>query len=177
MKKLTPLRLLSNSYRLASDRLRPQAQQPRPLTHRPLGSWNMQHIRCHLQFSTTNIMLHMHHRCSLVRDKPAVGEDREEWTPKRLMGITGILGSLFLRHHWYVMLLPQKNLHGQRREEYKQRRAVKEGQLVNYNQAANRRDRAAARNARDPDREDIMQDPGPVNHEAMIATISITKDK
>jgi hypothetical protein len=24
------------------------------------------------------------------------------------MGNTGILGSLFLRHHWYVMLLPQK---------------------------------------------------------------------
>jgi hypothetical protein len=61
--------------------------------------------------------------------------------------------------------------------EHERRRAVKEGQLVNYNQAANRRDRTAARNARDPDREDIMQDPGPVNLEAMIATISITEDK
>jgi hypothetical protein len=68
----------------------------------------MQHIRCHLQFSTTKMMQHMHPRCGLVRDKPAEGEDREEWTPRRLMGITGILGSLFLRHHWYVMLLPRK---------------------------------------------------------------------
>jgi hypothetical protein len=67
----------------------------------------MQHIRCLLQFSTMR-MQHMFHRCGLVRDKLAEGEDNEEWTPKRLMGNTGILGSLFLRHHWYVMLLPQK---------------------------------------------------------------------
>jgi hypothetical protein len=73
-----------------------------------LGSWNMQHIRCHLQFSRTKMMQHMHPRCGLVRDKPAVGKDKEEWTPKRLIGITGISGSLFLRHHWYVMLLPRK---------------------------------------------------------------------
>jgi hypothetical protein len=72
--------------------------------------------------------------------------------------------------------LAAENLHGQRREEYERPRAVKEGQLVHYNQAANRRDRAAARNARDPDREDIMQDPGPANLEAMIATISIPGD-
>jgi hypothetical protein len=38
----------SNSCRLASYRLRPQAQQPPPLSHCPLGSWNMQHIWCHL---------------------------------------------------------------------------------------------------------------------------------
>jgi hypothetical protein len=31
-----------------------------------------------------------------------------------------------------------ENLRGQRREEYERRRAVEEGQLVNYNQAANR---------------------------------------
>jgi hypothetical protein len=72
--------------------------------------------------------------------------------------------------------LAAENLHGQRREEYERRRAVKEGQLVNYNQAVNRRDRAAARNARYPEREEIMQDPGPVNLEAMIATISIPDD-
>jgi hypothetical protein len=53
-------------------------------------------------------MQHMHPRCGLVRDKLAEGGDNEEWTPKRLMGITGILGSLFLRHHWYVMLLLRK---------------------------------------------------------------------
>jgi hypothetical protein len=68
----------------------------------------MQHIQCHLQFSMTKMMQHMHPRCGLVRDKPAEGKDKEEWTPKRLMGITGISGSLFLRHHWYVMLLPRK---------------------------------------------------------------------
>jgi hypothetical protein len=79
-----------------------------PLTHRPLGSWNMQHIRCHLQFSTTKMMQHMHPRRGLVRDKMAEGEDNEEWTPRRLMGITGILGSLFLRHHWCMMLLTRK---------------------------------------------------------------------
>jgi hypothetical protein len=45
------------------------------------------------------MMQHMHPRCGLVRDKQSVGEDKEEWTPKRLMGITGISGSLFLRHH------------------------------------------------------------------------------
>jgi hypothetical protein len=54
------------------------------------------------------MMHHMHPRCGLVRDKPAVGEAKEEWTLKRLMGITGISGSLFLRHHLYVMLLPPK---------------------------------------------------------------------
>jgi hypothetical protein len=62
-----------------------------------------------------------------------------------------------------------ENLRGQRRDEYEQRRAVKEGQLVQHNQAANRRDRAAAREARDQDRDDIMGDPGPANLEAMIA--------
>jgi hypothetical protein len=66
-----------------------------------------------------------------------------------------------------------ENLRGQRREEYKRRRAVEEGQLVNYNQAANRRHRAAACDARDSDREDIMQDPGPVNLDAMIATVDL----
>jgi hypothetical protein len=35
---------------------------------------------------------------------PAEGEDKEEWTPKRLLGRTGILGSLFLLPHWYEML-------------------------------------------------------------------------
>jgi hypothetical protein len=62
-----------------------------------------------------------------------------------------------------------ENLRGQRRDEYEQRRAVEEGQLVQHNQAANRRDRAAAREARDQDREDIMDDPGPANLEAMMA--------
>jgi hypothetical protein len=51
---------------------------------------------------------HVHPRCGLVRDKPAVGEDKEEWTPKRQTGNTGIYDSLFLLHHWYVMLLPRK---------------------------------------------------------------------
>jgi hypothetical protein len=69
-----------------------------------------------------------------------------------------------------------ENFHGQRREEYEGRRAVKEGQLVNYNQAADRRDRAAAQNARDPDHDEIMMDPGPANLEAMIATISLSED-
>ena len=54
------------------------------------------------------MMQHMHPRCGLVTAKQAVGEDREEWTTKRLMVITGISGSLFLWHHWYVMLLPRK---------------------------------------------------------------------
>jgi hypothetical protein len=62
-----------------------------------------------------------------------------------------------------------ENLRGQRREEYKRQRAVEEGQLVQHNQAANRRDCAAAREARDLDREDIMDDPGPANLEAMMA--------
>jgi hypothetical protein len=61
------------------------------------------------------------------------------------------------------------NLRGQRREEYERRRAVEEGQLVQHNQAANRRDRAAAREARDQDLEEIMDDPGPANLEAMMA--------
>jgi hypothetical protein len=68
----------------------------------------MQHIRCHIQFSTKRRMHHVHPRCGLVRDKPAVGEDKEEWTPKRQTGSTGICRSLFLLHYWYVMLLPRK---------------------------------------------------------------------
>jgi hypothetical protein len=54
---------------------------------------------------------------------------------------------------------------------------VEEGQLVNYNQAANRRDCAAARDARDPNRDDIMQDPGPVNLEAKIAAVDLSSKK
>jgi hypothetical protein len=54
-------------------------QAPPPLlTHHPLGSWNMQRIRCHMQFSMTKKMLHVHPRCGLVRDQPAKGEDRED---------------------------------------------------------------------------------------------------
>jgi hypothetical protein len=60
-----------------------------------------------LQFSTKK-MRHMFHRCGLVRDQPAEGEDNKDWTPKPLTGNTGILGNLFLRHHWCVMLLPRK---------------------------------------------------------------------
>jgi hypothetical protein len=70
-----------------------------------------------------------------------------------------------------------ENIRGQRREEYERRRAVEEGQLVNYNQAANRRDRAAARKARDPDRGDIMEDPAPANLEAMFAAIDLSGKK
>jgi hypothetical protein len=53
-------------------------------------------------------MLHVHPRCGLVRDQPAEGEDKEEWMPKRLMGPTGILGSLFLLPRWYGMLFLRK---------------------------------------------------------------------
>jgi hypothetical protein len=108
MKKLTPGRQPRHNYRLAFIKLRPRVRRPPPLTHRLLSSWNMQHIRCLLQFSTTKMMQHMHPRCGLVRDKLAEGDDNEEWTPKRLMGITEILGSLFLRHDWCMMLLPRK---------------------------------------------------------------------
>jgi hypothetical protein len=41
--------------------------------------------------------------------------------------------------------------------------------LVQHNQAENRRERAAARESRDQDRDDIMDDPGPANLEAMMA--------
>jgi hypothetical protein len=67
-----------------------------------------------------------------------------------------------------------ENLRGQRRDKYQQRRAVEEGELVNYNQLANRRDRAAARKARDPDHEEAVMDPGPVELEAMMATLSLS---
>jgi hypothetical protein len=83
-------------------------QQPLLLTRHPLGSWNMQHIRCRKQFSTMKKMRHVHPRCGLVRDQPTKSEDREEWTPKRQTGSTGILGSLFLLHHWCEMLFPRK---------------------------------------------------------------------
>jgi hypothetical protein len=52
---------------------------------------------------------------------------------------------------------------------------VEEEQLVNYIQLANRRDRAAARNARDPDHDEAMRDPGPVQLEAMMATLSLSQ--
>jgi hypothetical protein len=53
-------------------------QQPPLLTRHPLGSWNMQRIGCRKQLSTMKKMLHVHPRCGLVRDQPAVGEDKEE---------------------------------------------------------------------------------------------------
>jgi hypothetical protein len=85
-----------------------QVQQPLLLTRHPLGSWNMQQIQCHKQFPTMKKMHHVHPRCGLVRDQTAKGKDREEWMPKRQTGRTGIHGSLFLLHHWYVMLFPRK---------------------------------------------------------------------
>jgi hypothetical protein len=85
-----------------------QVQQLPLLTRHPLGSWNMQHIWCRKQFSTMKKVRHVHPRCALVRDQPAKGKDREEWTPKRQTGSTWIRGSLFLLHHWYEMLLPRK---------------------------------------------------------------------
>jgi hypothetical protein len=72
--------------------------------------------------------------------------------------------------------IPAENLRGQRREEYHQCRAVKEGELVHYNQLADRRDRAAARKARDQDHDEAMKDPGPVELEAMMATLSLSTD-
>jgi hypothetical protein len=53
-------------------------------------------------------MLRVHPRCGLVRDQTAEGKDREEWTPKRQMGSTGIRRSLFLLPHWYGTLFLQK---------------------------------------------------------------------
>jgi hypothetical protein len=44
----------------------------------------------------------------LVSDQPDKGEDSGEWTPKRQTGSTGICSSLFLLHHWYVMLFLRK---------------------------------------------------------------------
>jgi hypothetical protein len=174
-KKSPPGRQRSNNGQLAPDSLRPQllqAQQPLPLTHRPLGSWNMQRIRCHMQFSTTKKMQHVHPRCGLVRDQPAKGKDNKEWTPKRPTGSTGICGSLSLLHHWYVMLLPRKISTDKDVKSTNDAERLKK--LVNYNQAADRRDRAAALNARDPDHDKIMMDPGPANLEAIIATISLS---
>jgi hypothetical protein len=70
--------------------------------------------------------------------------------------------------------VPAENLRGQGRDEYQRRRAVEEGQLVHYNQAVDRRDRAAARNARDPDHDVAMMDAGPVELETMMATLSLS---
>jgi hypothetical protein len=72
--------------------------------------------------------------------------------------------------------IPAENLRGQRRNEYQQRRAVDEGELVNYNQLAYRRDRAAARNARDPNHEEAIMDPGLVELDAMMATLSFSNN-
>jgi hypothetical protein len=72
--------------------------------------------------------------------------------------------------------IPAENLLGQRRNGYQRRRAVEEEQLVNYNQLANRRDRAAARNAGDPNYDKAMRDPGPMELEAMMATLSLSKN-
>jgi hypothetical protein len=172
MKKSPPGRQPRNNCRLAFIKLSPRVRRPPRLTHRLLGSWNMQHIRCLLQFSTTKMMQHMHPRCGLVRDKLAEGEDN-----KAANGHYWDLGQPLPPAPLVRDAVAAENLRGQRREEYEQRRAVEEGQLVNYNQAANRRDRAAAREAQDPGREDIMQDPGPVNLDAMIAAVDLSSEK
>jgi hypothetical protein len=78
---LTPGCRLNNSCRPAFDRLSPQLQQLLQLpllTHLFLGSWNMQRIRCLMQFSTMKKILHVHTRCGLVRDQPAKGEDSKD---------------------------------------------------------------------------------------------------
>jgi hypothetical protein len=72
--------------------------------------------------------------------------------------------------------IPAENLRGQRRNEYQRRRVIEEGELVHYNQAADRRDRAAARNACDPNHDKAMMDAGPVELEAMMATLSLSTD-
>jgi hypothetical protein len=130
----------------------------------------MQHIRCHLQFSTTKMMQHMHPRCRLFRDKLAKGEDNEEWTPRRLMGITGILGSLFLQHHWCIMLLPRKIISADKDEKStNEEEQSKKGSKLTTTKPPT--DEIAP--LLDPDRENIMQDPGPVNLDAMIATVDL----
>jgi hypothetical protein len=73
-------------------------------------------------------------------------------------------------------VIPAENLLGQRCKEYQRRRAVEEWGLVHYNQVADIRDQAAARNARDPDHDEAMMDPGPVELEAMMATLSLSTD-
>jgi hypothetical protein len=52
----------------------------------------------------------------------------------------------------------------------------KEGELVNYNQLADVPDRAAARNAPDPNHDKAVMDPGPVELEAMMATLSLSNN-
>jgi hypothetical protein len=69
-----------------------------------------------------------------------------------------------------------ENLRGQRRDKYQRQPAVEEEQLEIHDQHANRRDRAAAQNARDPDHEDAMRDPRPVELEAMMATLSLSRN-
>jgi hypothetical protein len=72
--------------------------------------------------------------------------------------------------------IPAENLRGQRCNKYQRCWAVEEGELVHYNQVADRHDRAAARSARDPDQDETMMDPGPVELEAMMATLSLSTD-
>jgi hypothetical protein len=71
--------------------------------------------------------------------------------------------------------IPAENLREQRRDEYQRQQAREEEQLEIHNQCANGRDRAAARNARDPDHKEAMRDPGPVELEAMMAMLSLSK--
>jgi hypothetical protein len=72
--------------------------------------------------------------------------------------------------------VPAENLRGQRHDKYQRCRAVKEGKLVHYNQLADRRDRAAARNARDPEHDEAVMDPGPVELKAIMATLSLSNN-
>jgi hypothetical protein len=48
--------------------------------------------------------------------------------------------------------------------------------LVIYNQAADRQDRAAALNARNPDPDEAMMDAGPLELEAMMNALSLSND-
>jgi hypothetical protein len=72
--------------------------------------------------------------------------------------------------------IPTENLSGQRGNEYQRQRVREVEQLQIHDQRANRRDRAATRNTRDPDHKAAMRDPGPVELEAMMATLSLSKN-
>jgi hypothetical protein len=133
----------------------------------------MQRIWCQLEFSTMKMMYHVHPRCNLVRDQTAKGGGNEDaevangpcWDPNQPLPPAPLVRDA----------IPAENLRGQRRDEYQWQRAREEEQLEMHNQRANKRDRAAARNTQDPDHEEAMRDPRPVELEAMMATLSLFK--
>jgi hypothetical protein len=121
-------------------------------------------------------MRHVHPRCGLVRDQPAKGKNREEWTPKRHTGSTGIRGSLYLLHHWFEMLFPRKISEDKDAKSTNGDEQLKKGRWSTTIKLPTDEIELLPETPRDPDHDEAMMDAGPLELEAIMNALSLSNN-